>query len=168
MLAHILFTAVNPLLLLVWGVTAAGILIGLVLVMADLHRRRLGAALLTSSIAVAVVVSAAIPWPPTRPGYSISIAEPQPGVVLSSRFTVTVRGQHPDGSSAEVPGGDQVVYVALDGRQVALARAASVSVQALPGAHRLRVEILAADHREFTPPISVDLPIVVRVEAAPS
>jgi hypothetical protein len=77
-------------------------------------------------------------------------------------------GRFSDGSAAEVPGGDRVVYVALDGKQVMLARGASMVVSATSGKHVLRLEILTNDHRAFTPPLLVDVPIIVAGVAPPT
>lgn len=168
MIAHIIPSASSLAILAAWGVSSLGLLAGAVLLIADLHRRRLGALVLSLSSAGAVVAALVTPWPPAPPGYSISVVIRHTGDRITSPVAITVCGRTSDGSATAVPGADRVVYMALDGKQVMTVRAASMVVPMTSGKHLLRLEILTGDHRAFQPPLLTDLQITVRGRAAPA
>ena len=165
--AHIIFPAASLGILAAWGASSLGIVAGSVLLIADLHKRRLGAIVLAASALAATGTALITPWPVAPPAYSLSAAHLHPGALVTSPVVVTLCGRQPDGSPAAVPGGDRVIYVAVDGKQVMSATTPLLAVTATPGKHVLRVEILTKEHVAFSPPLLIDLPVTVTRSAAP-
>jgi hypothetical protein len=106
-----------------------------------------------------VVSLAVIPGLPARPNLSLGVVTPRDSPVVSP-IIVAVCGQRADGSSVRVPASDQVLSVSIDGRQEAEQRTSAFAVPAAPGAHELRVELLASGNRPYAPPLAT----TVRVE----
>jgi hypothetical protein len=101
------------------------------------------------------------PTVPASPGYAITLAVPS-GQPLTSPVVVTVCGRRADGSAAAVPGAGDLLTVLLDGRQVLETQRSTLGVEAGPGDHELRVEVLAPGHREFRPPLDARLRVLVQ------
>jgi hypothetical protein len=116
------------------------------------------AALGLGGTAATLVLTPAVP---ASPGYAITLAVPsvQP---LTSPVVVTVCGRRADGSAAAVPGDGDLLTVLLDGRQVLETRRSRLGVEAGPGDHELRVEVLAPGHRQFRPPLDARLRVLVQ------
>ena len=169
MIAHIIPTSAAAILLLFgWGAAGLGVLTGIVLMITELNRRRLGAVLLAGSALIAVLVGFVTRWPPTRPLYTISLAQPRAGDATTSPVVILVCGRLAGGAGTVIPGADRVVSVSLDGKQTEVAHSPLLALQASAGRHRLRVEILSGDHREFVPPLTADAAIEVSGEAPPA
>ena len=161
MLAHIVVPWATLPLLGAWAAVVLGVLAGLVLLIADLHHRRLGAVVLLVFAAASAAVGAITPWPPGAAPYRVSVVSPSAGEQVTSPLAITVCGRNPDGSAAAVPGADRVVSVSVDGRQVLSAASDSLAVFLRPGSHRVRVEVLTARHVRFSPPDFVDVAVTV-------
>ncbi len=155
---HIVAPSIVP----VWVAwLAAGAMYASALALAVWRRGR--AVLLTAGglgVAGTVAVLLLSPTVPASPGYTISLALPA-ARPLTSPLPVTVCGRLPDGSAAAVPGPGNLLTVFLDGRQVLETRTSPLAVDAPPGAHQLRVEVLSGGHREFQPPIQAVLGVAV-------
>src|SRR5205807_6067043 len=108
-----------------------------------------------------VVVNVVASSAPSSPGYAISLAVPRDGASVTTPVLVTACGRNPDGTAAAVPGPDRVLSLFIDGRQTFETRTATVALQVGPGRHRLRVEVLTTDHREFLTPLQASVSIDV-------
>lgn len=102
---------------------------------------------------------------PVPPAYSLSLAM---NSTRTSPVLMTACAKQPDGTATKTPDRDHVLAVLIDGVQVATESSSTFAVTVPPGTHKLRVELLTRDHREFTPPLRVDTTISVVGEAAPS
>lgn len=98
---------------------------------------------------------------PTAPGYVLALSSPAAGSDVTSPVTVVVCGRTPDGAPAVVPGSGRLVSMSVDGRQVAERADDTVILEIPTGSHRIRVEVLTTDHRQFSPPLAIETSIVV-------
>ena len=158
-LAHVVTAGSGP-GLIAW--LPAGVAMAAILVFGFGPRRfRRVAALLTGAgLATVVLLDVFASSPPSPPGYALTIV-PAAGIRVTSPFTVVACGRAADHSSVPVPGGDRVISVSLDGREVFSTTASRVLLTASVGSHRVRVEVLTRDHVEFQPVLAVDAQIVV-------
>src|SRR2546421_8162997 len=115
--------------------------------------RRLGTGVAAAGFAGLVALNVVASSAPSPPGYAISLVAPRDGARVTSPMLVVACGRNPDGSSATVPGPDRVLSFFVDERQTFESRTATVALQMSPGRHRLRVEVLTSDHREFQTPL---------------
>jgi hypothetical protein len=109
------------------------------------------------ALAIVAMVGIAM-FAPQPPGYSLSLAMAQQG---TSPMPVTVCARYPSGSATKTPDGDHVLTVLVDGAQVGYQLISQFAVEMTPGHHRLRVELLSRDHREFNPVVAVDTQVTV-------
>jgi hypothetical protein len=145
---------------------AAALMYGSALGVARARRGRgalLAAGLLGLAGTVAVLVLT--PTIPAAPGYTITLAQPAAPGPVSSPIAVTVCARMRDGSRAGVPATGGLISVSLDGRQVLETPRSAVAVEASPGPHDLRVELLTADHREYRPPLAAAVHVTVEGSA---
>lgn len=111
--------------------------------------RRPSLAVAAVGLVSTVVVYVTMPAAPSAPrGVSLRIVAPPPGAVVSVPVVVHVC----DGGSA-LPGGGRMLSYSVDGRQLLESRDALTALGLSPGRHRLRVELVTSDHREFAPPV---------------
>jgi len=113
---------------------------------------------------VGLVASAALlvvqPSAPLRPGYDIQLADARQGAATSP-VVLRVCGVDAVVSSAPVPGPGRLLLVSVDGRQVAEARASTVTVPMSAGAHQVAAQLITSDHRAFVPPITASTTVTV-------
>jgi hypothetical protein len=146
---------------------AAALMYGSALAVAVARRgRRALAAAAVLGLGGTVAVVVLTPTVPAPPGYAIMLAQPPARGAVTSPIAVTVCGRMPDGSPAAVPGAGDLLSVSLDGRQVLETQRSAVGVEAPPGPHDLRVEVITADHREFQPPLDARVRVTVEGPAA--
>lgn len=163
-LAHVLTAGSGP------GPIAwlpAGVAIAAIVVFAFGPRRlrRASAVLAATGLGTVLLLDVLAPSPPAPPGYALVVL-PTAGSHVTSPFAVAACGRSGSGASVLAPGGDRVLSVALDGREVASTTASSLLLSAPQGFHRLRVEVLTRDHVEYQPPLFAEVQIVVTGPAA--
>jgi hypothetical protein len=101
------------------------------------------------------------PLAPSPPGYALRFGSPVASAAVSSPVDVEVCGRMADGTSAAVPGPGRLVSMSVDGRQVAERAGGTLILEITPGSHRIRAEVLTADHRQFSPPLAIETSVVV-------
>jgi hypothetical protein len=106
-----------------------------------------------STIVVYVLVPGA---PGAPPGLSLHIAAPVAGATVTSPMVLRVC----DGTMS-VPGGGRLLDISVDGRVVAEVSRDTASITAASGEHMVRVELVTAAHREYSPPVVTDETITV-------
>ena len=158
--AHIL-TAGGGLGLLGWAPAAIGVAAIAVVAFGPRRFQRPAVVVSVVSMSSLLILAAVSPGAPLPPGYAITVLEPGAGGAVTTPFSVVVCGRSSAGSSAAVPGGDRVLSISLDGREVLSTGSGHALVTATPGRHRLRVEVLTKDHVEYQPPLAQELDVEV-------
>jgi len=104
-------------------------------------------------------------FPPPATSVRLEVFEPRDGQLLSSNSVpVSVRFlSGPAGSVAQVPPAHGNIHIAVDGRLVSTSWQPALAVRVPPGTHTLTVEYVAADHRPFSPPVSVSRRITIQL-----
>jgi hypothetical protein len=98
---------------------------------------------------------------PTTAPITLRLATPASGTVSSPVDVVVCGRTLAGGSPAAAPDGNNVLAVLIDGRETAIEATGSFAVLAPAGTHRLRVELLTADHHVFSPEVVADATIDV-------
>lgn len=111
----------------------------------------------TTTVTLWIVAGSA----PASPGYRLSVAAPVRDAAVTSPVTLRLCGTDTAGRRAAVPGGDRLVSVSVDGAQTVERPAATMALTLSPGQHRLHIEVLSVDHRQFAPPLAADVSISV-------
>lgn len=115
---------------------------------------------LVATVATYLVAPAA---PPAPGGVTLRIGQPAPGAAVTTPLVVRACA-----AAMPVPGAGRLLSVSIDGRQVAEVAADTAIVDIAPGAHRLHVELVTADHRAFAPPLAAEESVVVVGNRAPT
>jgi hypothetical protein len=123
--------------------------------------RKPGLVVAAAGLAATLVVGIVAPGAPARPAYILDLEAPQPGAHVTSPMIVLVCAHQPDGSAAQVPGQDRVLSVSVDGAQLESVSGSSMVIEASPGTHDLRVDVLTSEHRAYDPPVEVDVHVAV-------
>jgi hypothetical protein len=98
---------------------------------------------------------------PTSARITVRLAAPTGGALTSPVGVVVCGRDAASGAPTAAPDGSNVLVVLVDGREVSTERSGSFALQLSPGAHRLRVELVDAGHRVFSPRVFAETTLTV-------
>lgn len=101
----------------------------------------------------------------------IEVATPVDGQVLSSgEVLINVRLLEPAGASwtpvGQLSPATGHIHVSVDGRVISMAWSPSIAIPVSPGRHAVTVELVAGDHRPFSPRVLITRRITIQSQSA--